>query len=404
MDPLNMSRQRLLALLAPWGSWSFMTVGSRRRFGSRRRAAHRGHASGDTSARARSSGCRWQSDRVLSRSTRARSLVTAPLHRQEEPSAHERTERNAWPRRTSTRRRKVWTWKRRAAGSRTSIDRSPAPTEKRSAGREASFQLYSLATPNGVKVTVMFEELLARGHAGARYDAWIIPINAGEQFTSGFVEGQPELEDPALLDRSARTRRVFESGGAILLYLAEKFGEFVNRSVAKRAECCHGCSGRWAGTVPRRRLAIFTPLRAAEDRIRDRPLRDGGQTSAARARPTLPRTSTSPAREYTIADMAIWPWYGALVKGLLYEAAEFPERTRTSERRWTNQTAGAPGRQARTRRQSYQGATRQQLIRRHDASDRQAEAGLIERGGRARRRLLSCLRAPLRHARHVVHS
>jgi GST-like protein len=178
---------------------------------------------------------------------------------------------------------KVWTWNKENGGQFANINRPVAgPTHEKDlpVGRHP-LQLYSLATPNGVKVTVMLEELLARGHADAEYDAWLINIRDGDQFGSGFVGVNPNSKIPALMDRSGPTPiRVFESG-AILIHLAEKFGAFLPTEPAARAECLS-----W----------LMWQMGSA---------------------PYLGGT------QYTIADMAVWPWYGALAKGLLYEAGEF---------------------------------------------------------------------------------
>ena len=161
---------------------------------------------------------------------------------------------------------KVWTWNKaeRRRSSPTSTGRSPGRRMTRSC-RSAShpLQLYSLATPNGVKVTIMLEELLALGHKGAEYDAWLIRINEGDQFGSGFVAVNPNSKIPALLDRSGpKPIRVFESG-AILLYLAEKFGAFLPTEPAgARRSACPGCSGRWAARpISAAASAISTPMR-----------------------------------------------------------------------------------------------------------------------------------------------
>lgn len=196
-------------------------------------------------------------------------------------------------------------------------------------------QLYSLATPNGVKVTVMLEELLALGHAGAEYDAWLIRINDGEQFGSGFVAVNPNSEIPALLDRSEPSPvRVFESG-AILMYLAEKFGAFLPANGAARAECLS-----W----------LFWQMDVLDRRLAESPYLAGD--------------------EYTIADMAVWPWYGALAKGQLYEAGEFLQvQTYTHVLGWTDQIAKRPAvRRGRMVNRTW-GKPDSQLPERHDAKD-----------------------------------
>ena len=222
----------------------------------------------------------------------------------------------------------VWSWNKENGGRFANINRPVAGKthdKELPVGRHP-LQLYSVATPNGVKVTVMLEELLALGHAGAEYDAWLIRINEGEQFGSGFVAANPNSKIPALWDRSGPTPvRVFESG-AILLYLAEKFGGAflpTDTATARRVPLVAVLAdGRRA--LPRRRLRPLLRLRADQDRVRDRPLRHGGEAPARRARPAPGREPRiSPAPTTRIADMAVWPWYGALVKGLLYGAGEF---------------------------------------------------------------------------------
>ena len=223
---------------------------------------------------------------------------------------------------------KVWSWNKESGGRFANINRPIAgPThEKELPVGKHPFQLYSLATPNGVKVTVMFEELLAKGHAGAEYDAWIVPINAGNQFGSGFVAVNPNSKIPALLDRSnpAKPTRIFESG-AILVYLAEKFGNaFYPTDPAKRGECLSwlfwqmgsapflgGGFGHFYAYAPEK-IEYAIDRYAMEVKrqldVLDRRLAESEYVAGV---------------DYTIADMAIWPWYGALAKGLLYEAGEF---------------------------------------------------------------------------------
>jgi GST-like protein len=205
-------------------------------------------------------------------------------------------------------------------------------------------QLYSLGTPNGVKVTVMLEELLALGHSGAEYDAWLIRINEGEQFGSGFVAVNPNSKIPALLDRSGppagagvRVRRHPDVPGREVRRL------FAHRAGAARAECLSWLFWQMGSApFPGRRLRALLCLRAGQDRVRDRPLCDGGQAPAGRAGPPPGRDEYLAGDEYTIADMAIWPWYGALAKGLLYEAGEFLQvHEYTHVLRWAEQIASA---------------------------------------------------------------
>jgi GSH-dependent disulfide-bond oxidoreductase len=221
---------------------------------------------------------------------------------------------------------KVWTWEQPSGGQFASINRpvSGATHEKDLPVGKHPLQLYSLATPNGVKVTIMLEELLALGHSDAEYDAWLIRINEGEQFSSGFVGANPNSKIPALFDHSTATpTRVFESG-SILLYLAEKFGEFLPKDAAGRAEALNwlfwqmgsapylgGGFGHFYAYAPEKfqypidRFTMETKrqLDVLEKTLAERPYIAGD--------------------EYTIADIAIFPWYGALVLGRLYDAAEF---------------------------------------------------------------------------------
>jgi glutathione S-transferase len=222
-----------------------------------------------------------------------------------------------------------------AAASPTSTAPSPARPTRRSC-RSASTRSSSIrwARPNGVKVTVMLEELLALGHEGAEYDAWLIRIGDGEQFGSGFVAINPNSKIPALLDRSGPTPiRVFESG-AILVYLAEKFGAFLPTDPARaRRMPVLAVLADGQRALSRRRLRAFLRLCADQDRIRHRPLRHGGEAPARRARPPAGRKPKYVAGDdYTIADIAIWPWYGGWPRGWLYGAGEFLRcrNTRTS--------------------------------------------------------------------------
>jgi GST-like protein len=283
---------------------------------------------------------------------------------------------------------KVWTWNKESGGQFASINRpiaGPTHDKELPVGRHP-LQLYSLATPNGVKVTVMLEELLALGHSGAEYDAWLIKID-GDQFGSGFVAVNPNSKIPALMDRSGpKPIRVFESG-AILVHLAEKFGAFLptERPGARRMPVMAVLAdGQRA--LSRRRLRPFLRLCADQDRIRHRPLRHGGEAPARRARPRLAENEYLAGSEYTIADMAVWPWYGALAKGWLYGAGEFL-RCRT-----TRTCSAGPTRSASARPSSAaawstaSGDPASQLHERHDASDfetktqdRKVAAALVHR-------------------------
>ena len=221
---------------------------------------------------------------------------------------------------------KVWTWDKANGGQFANINRpiaGPTHDKELPVGRHP-LQLYSLATPNGVKVTVMLEELLALGHTGAEYDAWLIRINEGDQFSSGFVAVNPNSKIPALLDRSGPTPvRVFESG-AILVHLAEKFGAFLPSSGAARAECLSwlfwqmgsapylgGGFGHFYAYAPSKMeypINRFTMEVKRELDVLDR---------------RLAETAYLAGNDYTIADIAVWPWYGARALGTLYGAAEF---------------------------------------------------------------------------------
>jgi GST-like protein len=269
---------------------------------------------------------------------------------------------------------KVWTWKKDTEHRFSNINRPIAgPTHEKalSVGRHP-FQLYSLATPNGVKVTVMFEELLAKGHTGAEYDAWLVPINVGEQFGSGFVAVNPNSKIPALLDRSNPEQpiRIFESG-AILMYLAEKFGEYLPTTPAERAECLSwlfwqmGAAPYLGGGFGH--FYAYAPMKIeyAIDRFAMEVKR---QLDVLDRR--LAESEYIAGPDYTIADMAIWPWYGALVKGLLYEGGEFLSvHEYTHVLRWTDQVAARPAvKRGRMVNRAW-GEPSSQLPERHDASD-----------------------------------
>src|ERR1700734_316151 len=221
---------------------------------------------------------------------------------------------------------KVWTWTKPNGGTFASTNRPIAgPTHEKElpVGRHP-LQLYSQGTPNGVKVTIMLEELLALGHAGAEYDAWLIKIGDGDQFGSGFVSVNPNSKIPALLDRSGPKQiRVFESG-AILMYLAEKFGAFLPTEIAVRAECLSwlfwqmGSAPYLGGGFGHFYAYAPTKIEYAIDRFAMEVKR---QLDVLDRR--LAQSKYIAGDTYTIADMAIWPWYGGLVKGGTYEAAEF---------------------------------------------------------------------------------
>ncbi len=205
-------------------------------------------------------------------------------------------------------------------------------------------QVYSLATPNGVKVTVLFEELLAAGHDKAEYDAWLIDIMEGEQFSSGFVSINPNSKIPAMVDHStAPPQRIFESG-AILWYLAEKFGAFIPEHPAKRTECLNWLFWQM-GAVPFLGGGFGHFYAYASEKIRyaiDRYAMEAKRQLDVLDRELAEREFLA-GDEYTIADMATWPWYGALVLGRLYQAGEFLQvDTYTNVVRWANTIGARP--------------------------------------------------------------
>ncbi|UCV23027.1 glutathione-dependent disulfide-bond oxidoreductase [Ferribacterium limneticum] len=268
---------------------------------------------------------------------------------------------------------KIWTWDKANGGRFANINRpiAGATHEQALPHGKHPLQLYSLATPNGVKVTLMLEELLALGHAGAEYDAWLIRITEGDQFGSGFVEVNPNSKIPALLDCSGpEPIRVFESG-SILLYLAEKFGAFVPTDPARRAECLSWLfwqmgSGPFLGggfghfyayapskieyAIDRFAMEVKRQMDVLNRRLADHPYVAGD--------------------DYTIADMAIWPWYGALAKGQLYEAGEFLQVDEyTHVIRWADEIAQRPAAKRGRMVNRVTGPLEDQLHERHDASD-----------------------------------
>jgi GST-like protein len=268
---------------------------------------------------------------------------------------------------------RVWTWDAESGGKFASINRpvAGATHDKDLPVGKHPFQLYSLATPNGVKVTVMFEELLAAGHAGAEYDAWLIEIGEGDQFSSGFVEVNPNSKIPALMDRSGpEPVRVFESA-SILLHLSEKFGAFMPADPAKRTECLNwlfwqmgsapylgGGFGHFYAYAPEKfeypinRFAMETKRQLD---VLDRHLADNEFMAG---------------QEYTIADMAIWPWYGGLVLGRLYSAAEFLDvQSYKNVNRWADAIDARPAVKRGRMVNKTWGEPSEQLRERHDASD-----------------------------------
>lgn len=266
----------------------------------------------------------------------------------------------------------VWKWESKSGGKFANINRPIAGSthEKELPLGKHPLQLHSMGTPNGVKVTVMLEELLAAGHKGAEYDAWMIEISEGDQFGSGFVGINPNSKIPALLDTTNDTR-VFESG-SILMYLAEKFGAFIPEDPKGRAECFNwlfwqmgsapylgGGFGHFYAYAPEKfEYAInrFSMETKRQLDVLDKHLADNKYFCGD---------------EYTIADMAIWPWYGALVKGLLYgESAKFLEvHTYENMLRWTNEIAQRePVKRGRIINRTW-GAANAQLRDRHSAAE-----------------------------------
>jgi len=268
---------------------------------------------------------------------------------------------------------KIWTWNKESGGRFASINRpiAGATHDKELPVGKHPLQLYSLATPNGVKVTVMLEELLAAGHTGAEYDAWLIKIMDGDQFGSGFVEANPNSKIPALVDRSgASPIRVFESG-SILVYLAEKFGAFLLTDVAKRAEVLSwlfwqmGAGPMLGGGFGHFYAYAPVKIEYAIDRFAMEVKR---QLDVLDRR--LGESEYVGGDEYSIADMAVWPWYGALVKGLVYEAAEFLQvNDYKNVLRWTDLIAARPAVARGRMVNRVMGDPSSQLPERHDAGD-----------------------------------
>lgn len=268
---------------------------------------------------------------------------------------------------------KVWTWNKESGGRFANINRPIAgPThDKELPVGKHPLQLYSLATPNGMKVTVMLEELLAKGHAGAEYDAWLIPINDGSQFSSGFVDANPNSKIPALVDRSGpEPIRVFESA-AILLHLAEKFGDFLPAGGKARAETLSWLFWQM-GSAPYLgggfgHFYAYAPFKIeyAIDRFAMEVKRQLDVLNRH-----LADNEFMAGDEYTIADMAIWPWYGGLAKGLLYESGEFLSVDEYKNvQRWTDAIAQRPAvKRGRMVNRTW-GDPASQLPERHDASD-----------------------------------
>lgn len=268
---------------------------------------------------------------------------------------------------------KVWTWDKESGGRFASINRpiAGATHVKDLPVGKHPLQLYSLATPNGVKVTVMLEELLAAGHMGAEYDAWLIKIMDGDQFGSGFVDANPNSKIPALVDHSGvEPIRVFESG-SILLYLADKFGAFLSTDAAKRAEVISwlfwqmGAGPMLGGGFGHFYAYAPTKIEYAIDRFAMEVKR---QLDVLDRR--LGEVEYLGGSEYSIADMAVWPWYGALVKGIVYEAGEFLQvQEYKNVMRWTDQIGARPAVKRGRMVNRVMGDPSSQLHERHDASD-----------------------------------
>lgn len=268
---------------------------------------------------------------------------------------------------------KVWKWDKESGGQFANINRpiAGATHEKELPVGKHPLQLYSLATPNGVKATVMLEELLAAGHKGAEYDAWLIRIGEGEQFGSGFVEINPNSKIPALMDHSTTPpTRVFESG-SILLYLAEKFGAFLPTDPRQRTECLSwlfwqmgaspylgGGFGHFYKYAPVKIeycIDRFTMEVKRQLDVLDRQLADNRFISG---------------EDYTIADIAIWPWYGQLALNIVYEAAEFLDtKSYKNVMRWAEEIGAREAVQRGQMVNKTMGKPERQLRERHDADD-----------------------------------
>ncbi|MFH1342015.1 MAG: glutathione-dependent disulfide-bond oxidoreductase [Pseudomonadota bacterium] len=267
---------------------------------------------------------------------------------------------------------KVWTWTKESGGKFAGINRpiaGPTHDKELPVGRHP-LQLYSLATPNGVKATVMLEELLALGHKGAEYDAWLIKID-GNQFGSGFVAVNPNSKIPALMDRSGpKPIRVFESG-AILVHLAEKFGALLPTDTAARAETLSwlfwqmGAAPYLGGGFGHFYAYAPSKIEYAIDRFAMEVKR---QLDVLDRR--LAESEYLAGKDYTIADIAVWPWYGGLAKGVLYGAGEFLDvQSYKNVQRWADAIAARPAvKRGRMVNRTW-GEPSSQLHERHEASD-----------------------------------
>ena len=268
---------------------------------------------------------------------------------------------------------KVWTWTKANGGRFANINRPVSgPTHELELPRgKHPLQLYSLGTPNGIKVTVMLEELLALGHQGAEYDAWLIRINEGMQFSSGFVGVNPNSKIPALMDYSTpQPQRVFESG-SILFYLAEKFKAFLPTDIAKRTECMSwlmwqmGSAPYLGGGFGHFYAYAPTKIEYAIDRFAMEVKRELDVLNQR-----LANNRFVCGDDYTIADMAIWPWYGSLAKGERYESGEFLQvHEYTHVIRWADEIEARPAVQRGRMVNRVMGPLSMQLHERHDASD-----------------------------------
>ncbi len=268
---------------------------------------------------------------------------------------------------------KVWEWNKANGGRFANINRPIAgsTSEKELPVGKHPLQLYSLGTPNGQKITVLLEELLALGHTGAEYDAWLIKIGEGDQFGSGFVAINPNSKIPALVDRSGpKPIRVFESG-AILMHLAEKFDAFLPKEPAARAECLSwlfwqmGSAPYLGGGFGHFYAYAPTKIEYAIDRFAMETKR---QLDVLDRR--LAESAFLGGAEYTIADIAVWPWYGGLAKGLLYGAGEFlAVHEYKNVQRWADTIGARPAVKRGRIVNRLQGDPAAQLHERHDASD-----------------------------------
>jgi len=268
---------------------------------------------------------------------------------------------------------KIWAWNKQNGGKFASTNRpvAGATHEKELPAGKHPLQLYSLATPNGVKVTVLLEELLELGHSGAEYDAWLIDIGEGDQFSSGFVAVNPNSKIPALMDHSdSRPIRIFESG-AILLHLAEKFEAFLPTDITERAECLSwlfwqvgsapflgGGFGHFYNYAPAK--IEYAIDRYAMEVKRQLDVLDQH----------LANTRYLAGERYTIADMAVWPWYGILVEGEIYDAGEFLQVNEYKHiKRWGEEISQRPAVKRGKMVNRTWGEPSSQLRERHDASD-----------------------------------